>query len=315
LVVPTLWLLPDAFGFLVWEFKENWSLYRANRGKRVKPALVTDHGEGIRGLLQPGFHSGTIPKLYYRIRKAENRATSPRSAVQLNRYKNEITHYRDAVKRFVTRELIFLLNQSQTWKGQILEVGDIHLSTNRISIQLSHESHPKEPLEIEIEHHDGLLLAGFITTGWAANLDENTRNVLIACLTYFYKRSDIDVVREQVALGLPYKPVSVQIDNHTIFARSDWNIPPQEIPLANHPENATKFLFSRMALTWLTWDAAWETEIKEGRFPLMEPFKDCIFPLNSMSESKFAASVPGDPEADNPSWNANPSFTKEKESA
>src|SRR5262249_47471663 len=27
----TIWLLPDAFGFLFWEIKENWSLYLANR--------------------------------------------------------------------------------------------------------------------------------------------------------------------------------------------------------------------------------------------------------------------------------------------
>src|SRR5262249_60531498 len=29
LSVSTLWLLPDAFGFLFWEMKENWKLYRA----------------------------------------------------------------------------------------------------------------------------------------------------------------------------------------------------------------------------------------------------------------------------------------------
>ena len=36
LVLPTVWLLPDAFGFLFWETKENWGLYRANRRRSVE---------------------------------------------------------------------------------------------------------------------------------------------------------------------------------------------------------------------------------------------------------------------------------------
>src|SRR5262249_27491558 len=43
-VVGTFFFLPDAFGFLIWEMKENWSLYRANRGKVVRPAVVGSHG-------------------------------------------------------------------------------------------------------------------------------------------------------------------------------------------------------------------------------------------------------------------------------
>src|SRR4029453_14992091 len=31
LVWSTIWLIPGAFGYLVWELKENWRLYAANR--------------------------------------------------------------------------------------------------------------------------------------------------------------------------------------------------------------------------------------------------------------------------------------------
>ena len=71
LVTPTLFLLPDAVGFIVWETKENWSLYRSTRPRTIRAVPVGGHGETIRGLLHPGFHSGTVPKYYARLRAAE----------------------------------------------------------------------------------------------------------------------------------------------------------------------------------------------------------------------------------------------------
>ena len=61
-----LFWLPDVFGFLFFEMKENWSLYRANQGTALRPSVIGTHGETMRRLLQPGFHSGTIPKYFAR---------------------------------------------------------------------------------------------------------------------------------------------------------------------------------------------------------------------------------------------------------
>ncbi len=79
IVIGTFWLLPDAFAFLAWELKENWNLYRANRSKVLKPVVIGAHGETLRGLLEPGFHSGTIPRLFVRLRRAERQATQTRN--------------------------------------------------------------------------------------------------------------------------------------------------------------------------------------------------------------------------------------------
>ena len=70
----TVLLLPGVFGFLVWELKENWRLYEANRAAGLKPVVVGDHGESMRTLLRPGIHSGTLPKLFAKLRKSERRA-------------------------------------------------------------------------------------------------------------------------------------------------------------------------------------------------------------------------------------------------
>src|SRR4029077_653263 len=89
-VVTTFWLLPDAVAFLVWEMKENWSLYRANRGKTLRPVVVGAHGETMRGLFQPGFHSGTIPRLFSRLRQAERTAMKTRNWHTARSYRNEV---------------------------------------------------------------------------------------------------------------------------------------------------------------------------------------------------------------------------------
>src|SRR5262249_58981978 len=70
-------LLPGLGGFLVWELKENWRLYAANRPPTLRPVMVGSHGETLARLLRPGFHSGTLPKLHAKLRKAERRAGRP----------------------------------------------------------------------------------------------------------------------------------------------------------------------------------------------------------------------------------------------
>ncbi|MEX2560599.1 MAG: hypothetical protein WD403_11830, partial [Pirellulales bacterium] len=60
-------VLPGVFGFLVWELKENWRLYQANRPKLLGPVPVGHHGETVVRLLRPGLHSGLLPKLYARL--------------------------------------------------------------------------------------------------------------------------------------------------------------------------------------------------------------------------------------------------------
>ena len=67
-------LTPGIFGYLIWELKENWRLFAANRSKTLDPVLVGSHGETLPRLLRPGFHSGTIPKRFAKLRRAERKA-------------------------------------------------------------------------------------------------------------------------------------------------------------------------------------------------------------------------------------------------
>ena len=86
--------VPGAVGFLVWELKSNWDLYASNRPATLRPVLVGHHGETMGALLRPGFHSGTVPKLYARMRRALRHGASAAS-----RYRQQLREVEHAVAR------------------------------------------------------------------------------------------------------------------------------------------------------------------------------------------------------------------------
>ncbi len=100
--------IPGIFGFIAWELKENWRLYAANRPERLRPVPIGHHGETMRGLLRPGFHSGTVPKLYRKLRALHDAATpDERKRRQLL---HELHHVEEAVRRQLEWELLPFLN-------------------------------------------------------------------------------------------------------------------------------------------------------------------------------------------------------------
>src|SRR5438270_4118893 len=138
--------LPDVFGFLFWEMKENWSLYQANRGPALQPVAIGTHGETMRRLLQPGFHSGTIPKLFARLRNAEQKALRTGNYTSVRAVQAALEEVEEAVRLFVVREFLVLLAQEESWKKQPLQVGRIRLATNQVRVELLHNDFPEQPV-------------------------------------------------------------------------------------------------------------------------------------------------------------------------
>src|SRR5262249_39720655 len=114
-IIPTLWLLPGAFVFFFWELSENWRLFLANRSRRLRPVMVGRHGETVRQLLRPGFHSGTVPKLFAQLRKAEREAYRSGDWRPARTYRQGLHEVARSVQLFVERELVVLLRQSKSW--------------------------------------------------------------------------------------------------------------------------------------------------------------------------------------------------------
>ena len=122
--------LPGFFGFLVWELKENYKLYRATRPATVGPVAIGHHGETMGALMKPGFHSGTLPKLWTKLRRAARKGDPA-----VEKHKEAMREIEEAVTRFVDRELSVLLRESKRWKGDVY-VSRVALASNRVRVEL-----------------------------------------------------------------------------------------------------------------------------------------------------------------------------------
>jgi hypothetical protein len=277
LVIGTFYLLPDAFAFLFWELKENWRLYRANRPSSLRPVALGSHGETVRQLLQPGFHSGTIPRLYARLRSAARRAYQSGSWRPVRANLHRLEEVAEAVRRFVERELLSLLRQTTAWQALPLSVGRVALATNRITVELAHAEYPAAPFSLELKVRAGWLVAGVRERGWLDRLTSEQMLTLLAGLVYLYKLAGVHLVREQVRAALPGTIASYDItpaglvlwldQKHSRAVVYDLLSPAAELepraldgrPAEGWPAlDARRVVFARVPLSWDDWVGTWD---------------------------------------------------------
>jgi hypothetical protein len=287
----TMFLLPDAFGFLVWEMKENWSLYQSNRPRSLRPVRVGTHGETVRRLLQPGFHSGTIPRLFAHLRQAERKARHTGNWGKPRAYQRDLLEVEQAVREFVSRDLVYLVNQAASWRGYELSVGRISLTINRIVIALSHSGHPDRNLLLEFETSSGWLVACVRASGWLDVLTEPQVVALSAALTSFYKYAGVDLVREQVEQRLPSAAATYDITQSALLLRPNHvDGVPTRVALADVPEELAgpptaerDFHFGQQPLSWQQcWDF-WQRDQDQGSPP--------PWPLEVLPKSRHVTSA------------------------
>lgn len=153
-VVAVIWCIPGIFGFLAWEFMENWRLYRATRSRTLRPLAIGHHGETVRRLLRPGFHSGTVPKLYRKMRTAVRKAERRGTPVDRHRFDHDRHHVAEAVARFIDRQFLSLLRTRPEWTGRTLSVGRVTMTCRTIRAEL-HADDPQKRLATIRFDYDG----------------------------------------------------------------------------------------------------------------------------------------------------------------
>jgi hypothetical protein len=275
----TIWLLPDAFGFLIWEMKENWSLYRANRQTYLRPVAVGPHGETVRRLLQPGFHSGTVPKLFSRLRQAEREGILTGNWRGARTSRRSLQEVARLLQRLVSRETVPLLQESSRWKGQPVKVGQVTLTPKRIEIELTHADHADNPAWIEWEEQQRWLVARVQRAGWLKSLTEEQAQAVTTALAGLYKLAGIDLVHEQVEYNLPARRACYELTERDLVIRSpartgrsihyDLTRPAGPLKPRNEdgkpvpdwpPLDPGRILFARVPLSWRQWVASWQSE-------------------------------------------------------
>ncbi len=270
----TVLLLPGVFGFLVWELKENWALYAQNRPPGLGLAVVGHHGETVQRLLVPGFHSGTLPRLFGRLRARARRGGAGIFAVE--EAIHEVEH---AVALFVERELTRMLERSPRF-GHTFGPVRVCATSNRLKIELALAARPEDgsppaPVTFAIEEQSGRLLAGLLTHGFLEELEPAERRAFSDALAGLYARAGIALVREQVSAALGGAPFYVSSEG--LVAWPDGSYVTEVVyPLDDKRDElvpilragsapakrlrARDVLFAAQALSYADWVRAWGDE-------------------------------------------------------
>jgi hypothetical protein len=251
-------LLPGVFGFLVWELKENWKLYEANRPRTLRPTIVGSHGETMPRLLRPGFHSGTVPRAFRAMRAGRPGSYRPHETLH---------HVEHDVERFVERELLALVAASRSLGGVPLRVGHVGLATRRIVAEVEPVDRLGDRLAIAFEEQDGRLVAGIEgeCPAWLEELRAEARTTLANGLAGLYARAGVEIVAEQArrALGGEFS-----VENGCLLAWRNGTgrveIGLEDVQAAGGRTLADRAMFARRPILWSQWVEAWEREA-EGR--------------------------------------------------
>ena len=183
--------IPGVFGFLAWELKENWRLYAANRPATLRPVPVGHHGETMRRLLMPGFHSGTIPRLFARLRRIHARgATNPSaSRAHTDRQRHELEH---DIAMFFERDVIGLLERSDACRGLTITVNEVVLAVTRIMISLGGEGRDALPLILELSRRADIIESRVVKPGWLETLPPEAGNAVRLALAGYHRLAAAD---------------------------------------------------------------------------------------------------------------------------
>ncbi len=285
ILIPTFWLLPSAVAFFIWEMQENWRLFRANRATSLRRVSVGRHGETILQLLKPGFHSGTIPKLFAHLRAAERSAYLTGNWRSARTHRQALHEVARLVQLFVEREFITLLQQSPSWENQPIQVEQIVLSCNRIRVQIGHAGFPQEPVSLAFEERSGWLMGSLQEPGWLKHLPARRLQVMTSALAGLYKIAGVDFVREQLAAVLAPSALAYDITDHQLIIHTDhqpkdaiaYDLQDKHDQLRPLHQNgveakdtpvldARRLFFSRVPLTWQQWVECWQTD-RTGQGP------------------------------------------------
>jgi hypothetical protein len=264
-------LFPGMFGFLVWELKENWRLYAANRPANLQPAAIGHHGETMIQLLRPGFRSGTVPKIYARLRRASRKAYWTGNWKTWGKHLKSLHHVSDAISAFTERELVETLHESRSWADHSIRTGKVHLANNRILVELYCPELSQNSLWLSFEEQQGWLVADILERGWLDHLAYAQRQAFASALAGFYKLAGVDLVREQIESQLEPSAPGYEITDDALVVWPRQNAPRLVFPMRTWPAVETdpnpaiaaeraRWLYCATPISWRRWVVTWELD-------------------------------------------------------
>ncbi len=215
---------PGIFGFLIWELKENWRLFAANRSKNLQPALIGSHGETMVRLLRPGFHSGTIPKRFAKLRRAGRKETAAGDDPRAVRKQIEALHHVEiALRRYIEREFLAWFREGACWQLPPPDVEEIHLATNEIVVEVALPGAVEGPLVMTFGMLDGRTHLWLSANVCSQSLSSSAHKVLRMAIINVLKTGGVEILcggsEEAIAGDDSAQPLEVGI---WVMPWSEW---------------------------------------------------------------------------------------------
>ena len=259
-------LIPGIFGFLAWELRANWKLYRANRPKVLKPVSIGSHGESMSRLLRPGFHSGTVPKIFARLRRAHRHFSDARQSAadahaMAQKQAEAVEHVCEAVANFIERELLALVQSNPSWHDTPVSVAGVTLCVTRIDISIASPHIDPAPALLFFEQRSGWILAGFDNLGWIRHLPSDAVRTLRDALLGLYKIAGVDLIKEQIESLYESTVVDFELSSDELTVWTDAQFQnPRQLDLRKNKltGDLPDPLLGSLAVTWDQWVSAWQ---------------------------------------------------------
>ncbi len=292
-----IWCIPGVFGFLVWELTANWRLYAANRPQQLRPVKIGLHGETMGRLLRPGFHSGTVPKRYAKLRLAERRARAGGDWGPVRKHLLALHLVELSIRRFVEREFLELLQESKSWQAPTVTLEHIRLTTNSVQLSLAAAEMAGGPLHVAIDTQSGWLLAGTRGPAWIDRLTPQRRQVLVTAILGLYKAVGIDLVRQQIEAEFSppapcygFSPAGLIVwpderqDAEVLYdlREAPWVAPQvvRGLPRRRLPTiERGRLLFAAVPIAWDRWVEVWNADMAGQGHP-----RDAIVPVRVLPQ-------------------------------
>jgi len=196
-----LFSLPGVCGFLAWELLTNWRLYEANRRRRIGAAAIGSHGETALRFLKPGFHSGTLPKLFQKLRRAQSQAQSGGDSRKPARVRETLRHNAETIRHFADRIITPYLAASPAWREAPPAVDSVHVASRRFELKIVFPK-ASTAMRAVVEEQSGWLVVRFPEGDWLEQIQGERRTPFRNAIVGWCLQCGIDFSTLQIEAAL-----------------------------------------------------------------------------------------------------------------
>ncbi len=202
--------IPGIFGFLVWELNSNWKLFEKNRNRKITPTIMGSHGESLSRLMIPSIHSGTIPKLWKKVRKAIYKKDYRKAAQRMH----ELDHIREKIEENIHFHFLSYLQTSKRWSKYPIQLAVVKLTP--CTINLTFDVGPNdEPIELWLNNDFRALTAYWIDVKPLRQLNPNQWAAFHDALRGLYSYLGIQIIKINLTSQNYYKREDKLISQHS----------------------------------------------------------------------------------------------------